>query len=223
MALNDCSWYEYYLAPRPGERLVEVERLRALEQDCVPLLCDSLRDPRLRVRTIAARTLAEVGDERAVGPLCDALESADRGVSPWARWLAACAGIVFTALVTLFAVFATLVVARMSVSGDSKEGLAADWKQNMATFRGHELFITAVIEALDRIIERFPSPAARRALTPLHRLAEDTVRHQHDTREQAKRVAHRINLSTLNCHRLPLPSEASPVTVESLPLPAREG
>jgi hypothetical protein len=223
VAAVECNWFEYYLAPRPGERLVEVERLRALDEDCIPLLCDHLRDPRLRVRTIAAWTLSEVGDERAVGPLCDALETADRGVSPWGRWLATCAGIVFTAMVTIVGVFAMFFAARIWIGGDGRESVTADWKQNLATFRGHELFVTAVIEALDRIIERSPNPAARRALTPLNRLSEDTVRHQPGTRERAKRVAHRINLSTLNCHRLPVPSEASAPSVESLPLPVREG
>jgi hypothetical protein len=219
VAVADCNWFEYYLTPRPEERLVDVEHLRALNEDPVPLLCGYLRDPRLRVRTIAAWTLAEVGDERAVGPLCDALDSADRGVSPWARWLATCVGMVFAAIVTCLAVLTALFITRVLFTTDRGAGFASEWRQNLASLRGHELFVSAVVKALDRITERHPNPAARRALTPLNRLSEDTLRHQPDTRDLARRTAHRINLSTLNCHRLPLPSEASLPSVEELPVP----
>jgi HEAT repeat protein len=61
--------------PVECERLVLVEHMRSRDEDPVPLLCEYLADPRLRVRIIAAKTLSEVGDERAIGPLCRALET----------------------------------------------------------------------------------------------------------------------------------------------------
>jgi hypothetical protein len=218
VAVAEYSWFEYYTAPRPGERLVEVERLRALEEDCVPLLCEHLRDTRLRVRTIAAWTLAEVGDDRAVSPLCDALEAARCGPSLGARCLSKLIGIWAAVLATLLAFGTSTAPSRFWY--DRGEIFAALWRENVTGLRGHEAFLSAVITALDRIIERHPLPAARRALTPLNRLSEDTLRHQPETRDQAKRTAHRIQLATHNRRRLPVPCEAAPPVSNNLPLPA---
>jgi hypothetical protein len=219
VAVADYNWFESCLAPRPGERLVEVERLRALNEDCVPLLCDHLRDPRLRVRTVAAWTLADVGDERAVGPLCEALESADRGLTRWARALATGVGLAVAAVFTFITVIAGLLMSHIWCCTDRGESFANAWQENTVALRSHEVFLSAVVTALDRIIDRHPIPAARRALKPLQRLAEDTLRHQSETREHAKRTAHRIHLATHNRRRLPIACVHPSRRCDQLPLP----
>ena len=45
-----------------------------LGPEAVPALCDALNNPRLCNRYIVARRLGEIGDSRAVGPLCEALQ-----------------------------------------------------------------------------------------------------------------------------------------------------
>jgi hypothetical protein len=236
---------EEYRPPGQGEQLILPEHLLSRGEDAVPLLCELLESPKLRIRILAARKLKEVGDERAVQPLCRMLDEYSGPVSPWVSGIGRLTAVgvlaVLTSLITLAVVVAMLwsltlyrgalftivmyvvgiaVFIRDLFNARPLERLSNRWRDTVASFSGHELFVRAAVDAIAAIAERCPGTSLQQSLPALRRVSADGVRHQRPTREAATRAAARVRMSSTAVRRLPIACPPAAPSAQSLPLPA---
>ncbi len=191
-------------------------------RDCgavaVEPLCLALRDKDLNVRVAAAESLGQVGDERAVQALIEALKMCFvRRVARWIRPIR---------LVVLLACIILLVAA--PIGGDSYVTkvtslviiIAITWTyvvRYYSQIRSQGKVCQAIVEALTYIAERNPTPELRAALLDLKAIAADGQQQDIHTQSAARQAAQRIETLTEQLKSLPLPAAAPAPDAATLP------
>ncbi|MFN3648512.1 MAG: HEAT repeat domain-containing protein [Armatimonadota bacterium] len=184
------------------------------QPEVTPHLCRLLEENEPRIRIAVAQALGAVGDERAVRPLLEVLQSGFvGGLSGRRRWLA------LPLCLVLFGTAAGLLPGLFQKDRGSILSLVAlllvlvEYLRNR-TERGS--VARAVTGALSAIAERRPSPGMRAVLPDLRRMAADPIQQDAETREASRTAARRIGGLTESLKDLPLPAAAS-VDDASLP------
>jgi hypothetical protein len=240
-----ASNFEEYRHPRKGEHLVIPEFMISQGEDAVPLLCELLESPRVRTRILAARKLREVGDSRAVQPLCRMLAEYSGPVSPWVAgigrlfilgMMASIAGVLTIVMIALLGWAATLYGGRIAIAvafgglylalgvfmvGEMFElrpiqRITTRWRDTAAKFSGHDLAVRSAVDALAAIAVRCPENSLQQSLPVLRKVSADPVRHNRKTREAATRAAARVQMSSAGCRRLPIAAAAPQLEAASL-------
>ena len=208
----------------------------------IPELCAELDHPDVEKRVRAAQALAEIGDERTIGPLTDALadlsEARYAGVRRRRVIARATLGILLgtgvagftfaypTIDVTHLGRYAVLCCLTFNQPFSSSMLLAlvittfalllrrgnTDGKR-MAT-------IAAFADALGEIAARHPSPDLRAALEDLTASRAAAGRASAEWLPTIDRAIERIEEATAALQQLPLPSEQAGIPLPELPLPA---
>ena len=208
------------------------EQKEDLSPHSVEALCEQLKHGDLKVRTSAAATLAEIGDERAIGPLSEAIRDLYVGRSAWHH--KAWQSLKFAGCLVLGAPFgcgAVLLVVlvletwywALPILGAGLIFLGVATVVALASPRLTEeqseqrLYAEALVMALEEITRRSPSLEARSIILELRSLADSKLGTivEPETVQRARWTADQIERLTLERHRLPLPGpEAS---VNALP------
>jgi hypothetical protein len=194
--------------------------LREQGARAVTPLMEALSSPYPEVREAAAETLGEVGDERAIQPLTDALVAEHGGKSPR-----------FYLMIGIFAVIGIAVLIGSLVYGlvvlKIGGAMSGVWfplsqKIRKRRLRARELGCTrtAIIRALTRIAERHATPELMRLVPDLHAIAADSLRQQAETRAVSREAAARITTLTERLRALPVAVEHAPTGPDVLPRPA---
>jgi HEAT repeat protein len=203
-------------SPSVQTRLEAIRTLRIEGEAGVDSLIIALQDRERSVRLAAARGLREVGDERAVQPLIQALRHGCKArSSSWptpAGWAALAFVSFFLAVpdtdVTLKSLLAALTTLILI--------LAAAWK-SLAEMRERGEARRVFTSALVGIAERCPTPELLKAVPHLHGLALNVVQEERTTRRTTRAAAQRILSLTERVRDLPVAS-ASPEPEGALPL-----
>ncbi|MFN3648513.1 MAG: HEAT repeat domain-containing protein [Armatimonadota bacterium] len=194
--------------------------LRRLKRpETTRLLCEMLRDGDYYARSTAAWTLGEIGDERAIGPLCKALRSCFVGRSAERQLrLGLLVAIGWGALfcVAMGAAFESELAGAGGFLFGSMAGFTSRIHSYFASRRQTGDYSRAVTKALVQIGERTPTPELRRVLPDLRVVAKDRLQHDPRTREASRAAVERIEALTENLKDLPLPGGTS-VDEASLP------
>ncbi len=224
----------------PGKRSVAAQSLARYGETAVDPLCAALQDPDRAVRDAAAKSLGEIGDPRAVGPLIDVLRNTFAWRRPWFQWIAG-AGLVALAaigevlvwlgfvavIVVLLAI--TLLLVKLEVTSGYGEIWGAGWETikvvrnsfKISDFFGfrrrQNSYCLTIAEALLKIAENSPSPQLREALPDLGAVVGDFVQQDARTRDRARVVSERIAALTEKLRNLPAP--ASPPSADTSTLP----
>jgi HEAT repeat protein len=205
--------------------------LQAFGTAAIEPLCAALRDKEVRVRLAAAKSLGEVGDERAIQPLVAALRDLFPGRSPRRyRTVGILAAITFpivsiaygavklsewgvppTAIGVAFAIMIGLLLA----SGPVGRWLLLTL---LGVPRPTDTSPCPVFsEALARIAERHPTPELREALPTLKEIAADSIQQNRRTRANSRKVVRRIEALTAQLEALPVTASAPVTDAEILP------
>jgi hypothetical protein len=182
-----------------------------------PVLCEALRDPDLQVREAAAGVLGRHGDERAIGPLLEALRSGFVGRS--ARWnllagwgLALATAVMFAGLGAgvLFLKVGGMMWLALNIGTSIYKAIRTRRQE-----RGRAN--PALIDALLTIGERSPTPELRAALPDLRAVSADVFQQAQNTRLLSRRAADRLEALTERLKDLPLTAQAPAASPDSLP------
>lgn len=201
-----------------ARRLQAIQELRASGEAGVEPLCLALADPNGVLRLQAIEALGEVGDERAVAPLIEALRGLFPGRSARRFRLAARLLLVTGVLAVLGAVAVALA------SGDGLGVLllallGGSWSL-LGRSSGPSLprLCAEIARALNRIAERHPTPALRSALPSLREIEADTLQQDAAARSAAGTAVRRIDELTAQLEALPIPAGAQSEDARALPL-----
>lgn len=205
-------------------------QLQAHGVNAIEPLCAALRDPQLRVRLAAARSLGEVGDERAIPALVAALRELFPGRSPRRyRAVGLLAAITFPLAGISYAVMqlwewgvspgniaALFGLALVLLAATGKKGLRVLAALSIPRpTQGDPCLVFS--QALSRIAERCPAPELREALPLLREIAADGLQQSRYTRADSRKAARRIEELTAQLNALPVIASAPSMDVNSLP------
>jgi hypothetical protein len=217
----------------PADRLLAIGALRTHGAGAVQPLSLALGDRHPAVRAAAAEALGELGDERAVGPLIEALRASFVGRSArrqLALGLVIAVGVLAVPGGLVLGVLASgiggwTIAAFLCLFGLELPFLlligvpeaAADY---FGKRRSRGRLSVAYIRALARIAERHPVPELRQALPELQALSVDVLQQQRSTRAASRATAQRIKMVTARLKDLPTPAAAGHVDAAVLPCPS---
>lgn len=169
----------------------------------------------LSVRAAAAEALAEVGDERAIRPLTEALRgccvtrSALRQI--FIGLLVFPAGLVGFVLLLLLGLL-------LGVCPDvGSIGVAVEEYYSQRRLQG--TLAASIGTALQRIAERHPGPELRAALPELKAACADLVHQERGTRSACREAARKIEALTEQLKNLPTPASGPTPAPAALPVP----
>ena len=208
------------------QRQQAAQALRDYGTAAVEPLCLALRDKDLNVRVVAAESLGQVGDARAVQPLLDALRDCFVFRSSRAHLIIGAICVLLAGMLWLSAVILTMEL-----------GLSVFWRvlikavavmvslvpcipllfKFKATPEEFDRVCQSIIDALKRIAEREPVPELRAAIPDLSCLATDDIYQKRQTRNAAREAAQRIETLTEQLKSLPLPAAAPAPDAATLP------
>jgi len=204
--------------------------LVAFGSEAIEPLCAALRDRELRVRLAAAKSLGEIGDERAIPALVAALRELFPGQSPRRyRTVGILAAVTFPLAMICYgvmrlsewsvppigiAIIFGLMVALLAACGPRRlRALAELWIPSPSNHDPCLVFS----QALARIAERCPAPELREALPLLQEIAADGLQQNRRTRADSRKAARRIEELTAQLDALPVIAGAPSMDVDSLP------
>lgn len=196
-----------------AERLEAARLLSSFGPSATEPLCTALTDRDVRVRTAAARSLAEVGDARAIRPLSRALKSCFVRRSGILNLLTGLGAATAGALLVVGTIVTLDVLALTTLFTGGSFGELMNERQRRSQL------VEAISEALIRIGERDPSPELRQVLPDLRLVAVDVIQQVGRTRTASRDAATRIQQLTDRLHNLPLASAAPTIDPSELPLP----
>ena len=183
-------------------------------------LCEALASPYAEVRAAVADSLGQIGDERAIYPLTDALVAEHGGQSPRLYLWIGIAAVVGVTMVIGSIVYGLVV---LKVGG----GMMGAWVPLTQTLRKRRRRAlasararVAIIRALTRIAERHTTPELMQLVPDLKAIAADSLRQQAETRAASREAADRIMTLTERLRALPVAVEQAPVGPDALPRPA---
>lgn len=194
---------------KPEERVEAARKLREFGAAAIEPLCLALRDKEDSVRVAAAKSLGEVGDERAVQPLVDALRDVLPGRSAArSRFARVLFWITMPIMIVLgvIAIFADGPGDFLSNLNFYSPGTAAKGRSSRE-----------IAKALAKIAERTNSLELRKALPELEEIAADNLQQDVRSRATSRRAARKIAKLTNSLKELPI-SAAAPHT-DSTALP----
>ncbi len=198
------------------QRQHAAQALRNYGAAAVEPLCLALRDKDLNVRVVAAESLRQVGDERAVQPLMEALRECF--VRRSVRWQ------IVIGMVVPILQFALIAWAlRLEQSGSWLIALILSLATGAAIVIYHAKYAPrdavcrAITEALARIAECNPTPELRSIIPDLKAIAADGMNYGKQTRAASRQAAQRIEALTEKLKNLPLPAAAPAPDVATLP------
>ena len=213
-----------------GKRAAAALKLRDFGPASIEPLIQALRDREVRVRVAAAKSLAEVGDERAVKPLVTALRELFPGASPRRyRTVGILAAITFPLAGiaygwmrlyewgvppwAIYSLLALLLVFSPKLWQIAKIFLPGKIDADSNPCR-------VFSEALAKIAERCPAPELRAALPTLNEIVADGLQQDVRTRADFRKTARRIEALTVQLDKLPIAAHPPAPDVASLPTPA---
>lgn len=202
------------------ERADAAGTLRFYGPWAVAPLCRALEDREQKVRIAAAESLGHLGDERAVGPLAEALRRSLVGRSA-RKQLVAGVFVALAAVVVLLGFLGGMVY--LKIGGMMWAFFQLFGRTFGGYFKGRQeqsRMARAVTEALARIAERSPTPELAAVVPDLKAIAVDALQQEKDTRAVSRRAAERIESLTEQLKRMPLPAAAPAPSTQELPLPA---
>ncbi|MFN3648514.1 MAG: HEAT repeat domain-containing protein [Armatimonadota bacterium] len=214
-AVEALEWARSSLDPTLRRTVAEALQRLALPE-CVPVLIRMLRDHDWRVRVAVVRALGEIGDERAVQPLCSALRESLVGGSVVLQAVTGGLMLILAAAVLSGLIYSTIVARIGGLLPAIWIGWAFHAYFNRRRAQGE--LSRAVAEALVRIGERRPSPELRGVLRDLRLIAADRLQQEPATREALQEAARRIQELTDPFTSLPLPAEPNS-SADTLPRP----
>jgi len=192
-------------------------RLGQQGEPAVTLLCAALKDPDYRVRAAVATSLAELGDERAIGPLAEALQDCFEGRSAMrSLWLGI--GSVFGMLLLLLLLLALSLGFRCEIGLKGWWSAITEWGERR---NGKTELIRVLAEALLQLGEKTESPELRRVLPDLKIVAVDVICHGRRTRKTSLEAVAWIDALTSRLRDLPLPASGDSMRSEALPYPSQ--
>jgi hypothetical protein len=203
-----------------GSTVTKVEAIRQFAyygELAVMPLCAALRDRAPDVHTAAAETLGEVGDERAIRPLADALQRCFDGGSAVRNVLLGIGAVFGMVVLLLLALVTTIMTTGGTALWEWGKVVAELWRSR----RRRTERIRILTEALARISERTGSPELRRVLPDLRIVALDVLSQGRQTRATSRAAVARIEALTSELRDLPLPATGEPLRTPTLPYPAR--
>lgn len=211
------AWVECLVTGSVAAKLAAVEALRRFGEQAVPPLSAMLRDPSYDVRIAAIKVLGESGDERAIRPLAEALQSCfERQSAKHSLLLGIGTALGMLALLIL-ALAATLLAQSGTALLDWGKAVADLW----ASRRKQTELVRAITEALTRVGERTGSPELRRVLPDLNVVAVDVIRQGRHTRASSRAAVAQIEAVTSRIRHLPLPAAAQELRPTDLPVPSQ--
>ncbi|HTE18392.1 MAG TPA: HEAT repeat domain-containing protein [Armatimonadota bacterium] len=201
-------------------RLKAVAALRDRQPWAIEDLCRALKDEDQDVRIAAAAALGEVGDDRAIQPLAEALRECFVGRSARTQ---ATTGLLIVATVVLF--FSGFAMGLFWLDSGLAFFSVSYWiiPSVIIYFRLRRLrgeFCPVITEALARIAERHPTLELRNVLPDLRAVAADPLQQEKGTRAASRAAADRIDALTEKLQSLPLPASTPAPDVAALPRPA---
>lgn len=205
----------------------QVQRLKHLAEGTPDLagLAAALEHPTLTVRVEAARLLGEVGDADSLAHLKDALLSAYSGRSPkWHRVMGVLqTGGIFVVLTLLLGALVIALVMMCSCivpafGMGSPPSPFEMWDLLSEPKRKNDLFIRAVLEAMERLVEKHAVVELTPLIPALRTIAADSHHHRDLTRSAALNVISSIRALTYEVGELPISSQARPVDALELPI-----
>lgn len=204
----------------PEQAVEAAIALRGQGERALAPLIEALTSPDPEVREAAAEALGEIGDERAIHPLTDALVAEHGGRSPR-----------FYLMIGIFAVIGVAILVGSIVYGlvvlKIGGGMAGVWaplsqkiRKGRRRARVSARTRTTIIQALTRIAERHTTPELMRLVPDLKAIAADSLRQQAETRAASREAAARITTLTERLRALPVAMEQAPTGPDALPRPA---
>jgi HEAT repeat protein len=211
-ALRDAA----QMTPDPvRHRAITLLRGRCGLRD-LDFLVSALADPREEVRAVAAEGLGDLGNARAVGALTAALRTASIGGSArrqqWLGWAMAAGGVVLYAVA-----FWGIGAHRLGTMMLLLSGFSFILAQVSEGRRKRNAPRLAIIQALQKLADRAPSPELRDALGELRVMAGDRLQVEPEARRAARELAGRIEDLTGRSKDLPLPSACRGADPAALP------
>ncbi|HTE18393.1 MAG TPA: HEAT repeat domain-containing protein [Armatimonadota bacterium] len=206
--------------PAPVARVDAVRALRERPTEAFVPLCDALRDKDLNVRIAAAEVLGELGDERAVQPLTEALRACFVGRSGRMQVITGVFAFVAAALFFVGIVFGAFSLKFFGCAYFVLQLAAAPGKAYFKRRRSRSPLCHAITEALTRIADRHPTPELRSVLPDLRAVAADSLQQEKGTRAASRAAADRIDALTEKLQSLPLPATTPAPDGATLPRPA---
>lgn len=197
----------------PSARVAAAIRLQGWGGEAVPSLCEALEQADPRLREVAAESLGDVGDERAVRPLLEALHRTRREIAADQRR---------TVFLLVLAVLGGLGTAHwLGIAGFAASPLLVVLAGCGATLddfrrRGSPLSCR-IAEALGRIAERRPAATLRAAIPVLEEVRSSFAQQDSSARDALLGAAHRIDALTAAVKQLPRPAEGGGISTTDLP------
>jgi len=198
-------------------------------------LCAALQDKEIRVRLAAAKSLGEVGDERAIQPLVAALRDLFPGRSPLRyRVVGILAAITFPIVSIAYGAVKLSEWGAPPIAIGLAFAAIMGWLLSRGPV-GARILLTLLgvpaptdsspcpvfSEALARIAERHPTPELREALPTLKEIAADNIQQDRRTRADSHKAARRIEALTAQLESLPVTaSPPAACNAETLPRPS---
>lgn len=209
-------WTQLLACTEPEVRLRAVSRARTYGAQSVPPLCGALKDPDFRVRAAAAELLGELGDQRALRPLIEALHDCFEFRSARASRLLGVGVVLGMIALFLVALLATMFAQGGTAIVDWAKGVGALWQQRCQRTD----LVRVLAESIEQVGGRTTAPEMRCVLPELKSVASDLLRQSGQTRAASRRAIARIEAVTARLSALPLPAAGLSGAVDQLPGPA---
>jgi HEAT repeat protein len=189
------------------------------EQAVDPLL-GLLEDHSIDVRVLAAESLGQVGDDRAIQPLMNALRSSFWGGSAWSNLLLGLVLAVVAAALTAVLLYGVVVAKIGFLIMTTQVWRFPFWV--IGRRRKRSQLVGAVTQALVRIAGRSPSPELGGVVKDLRVVAADRVQQVQETRDLTRKAADEIEALVAEVRTLPVAAAAPPSEGAAvLPRPAQ--